>query len=166
MVVSRLPAGCRVDAFSSRPLDYASASQRATSAYRGPVASCPLAPLLLFATRLPAGCRVTCCRVLPPRIIFQRTATSRVQTMATACRAVAIIVDFVVRRAIAIVVDVVVRRAVAIIVVDFVVRRAVLIIVVDVVVRRAVTIIVDVVVHHAVAIAVVNFSKAPHSQID
>ena len=69
--VSRLPAGCRIDASSSCPLDSASASQRATSAYRGPVASCPLVPLLPFASRLPAGCCVACCRVPPPRIALQ-----------------------------------------------------------------------------------------------
>ena len=83
----------------------------ATSAYRGPVAFCPLAPLLPFASHSPAGCRVACCRVPPPRVTFRRAAASRVQTMATARRAVAIIVDFVVRRAVAIVVDIVVRRA-------------------------------------------------------
>ena len=99
-----------------------SASKHATLAYQGPVASCPLAPLLPFASRLPAGCRIACCRVPPPRIIFRRAATSRVQKMATARCAVAIIVNFIVRCAVAIVVDVVVRRAVAIIVVDFVLR--------------------------------------------
>ena len=62
--------------------------------------------------------------------------------MATACRAIAIIVDFVVPRAIAIVVDVVVRCAVAIIFVDFAVCRAVSIVVVNVVVRHAVAIVV------------------------
>ena len=123
----------------------------ATSAYRGPVAFCPLAPLLPFASHSPAGCRVACCRVPPPRVTFRRAAASRVQTMATARRAVAIIVDFVVRRAVAIVVDIVVRRAVAI-VVDVVVRRAVAIVVVDVVVRRAVAIFDDVIVRRAVAI--------------
>jgi len=124
----------------------------ATSAYRGPVAFCPLAPLLPFASHSPAGCRVACCRVPPPRVTFRRAAASRVQTMATARRAVAIIVDFVVRRAVAIVVDIVVRRAVAI-VVDVVVRRAVAI-VDDVIVRRAVAIIVDFVAPRAVAIVV------------
>jgi hypothetical protein len=88
----------------------------ATSAYRGPVAFCPLAPLLPFASHSLAGCRVACCRVPPPFVTFRRAAASRVQTMATARRAVAIIVDFVVRRAVAIVVDIVVRCAVAIIV--------------------------------------------------
>jgi hypothetical protein len=54
--VSPLPVGCRVDASASHRLDSASASKRATLAYRGPVASCPLAPLLPFASRTPAGC--------------------------------------------------------------------------------------------------------------
>jgi hypothetical protein len=54
-----------------------------TSAYQGPVTFCPLVPLLPFASHLPAGCRITCCRVPPPRITFCRTAASRVQTMAT-----------------------------------------------------------------------------------
>jgi hypothetical protein len=69
----------------------------ATSAYRGLVAFCPLAPLLPFASHSPAGCRITYCRVPPPRVTFRRAAASRVQTMATARHAVAIIVDFVVR---------------------------------------------------------------------
>ena len=124
----------------------------ATSDYQGPVAFCPLATLLPFASHLPASCRVPCCRVPPPRVTFRRAAASRVQTMATARRAVAIIVDFVVRRAVAIVVDIVVRRAVAI-VVDVVVRRAVAI-VDDVIVRRAVAIIADFVAPYAVAIVV------------
>ncbi len=47
MVVSRLPAGCRVDASASRPLDSASA---ATSAYQRHAASCPLAHFFLFAS--------------------------------------------------------------------------------------------------------------------
>ena len=38
-VVSYLPASCCVDASASRPLDFASTSQCATSAYRGPTAS-------------------------------------------------------------------------------------------------------------------------------
>ncbi len=123
----------------------------ATLAYRGPVAFCPLAPLLLFASHSPAGCRVACCRVPPPRVTFHRAAASRVQMMATARRAVAIIVDFIVCRAVAIVVDIVVHRAVAI-VVDVVVRRTVAIVIVDVVVRRAVAIVNDVIVRRAVAI--------------
>jgi hypothetical protein len=80
---------------------------------------------------------------------------SRLTRPATARRAVAIIVDFVVRRAIAIVVGIVVRRAIAI-VVDVIVRPAVAIVVVDVIVRRAVTIVNDIVVRRAVAI-IVNF---------
>ncbi len=123
----------------------------ATSADRSPVAFCLLAPLLPFASHSPAGCRVACCRVPPPRITFCCAATSRVQTMATARRAVAIIVDFVVRLAVAIVVDIVVRHAVAI-VVDVVVRRTGAIVVVDVVVRRAVAIVNDVIVRRAVAL--------------
>lgn len=61
-VVSHLPAGCCVDASASRPLDFASTSQRATLAYRGPTASCPLElePLLLFASRSPTGCHIVC----------------------------------------------------------------------------------------------------------
>ncbi len=123
----------------------------ATSAYQGPAAFCPLAPLLPFASHSPAGCRVACCRVPPPRITFRRAAASRVQTMATARCAIAVIVDFVIRRAVAIVVDIVVRRAVAI-VVDIVVCRAVAIVVVDVVVRRAVAIVDDVIVRRTVSI--------------
>jgi len=38
------------------------------NAHQGPVASCPLAPLFPFASRSPAGCRIACCRVPPPRI--------------------------------------------------------------------------------------------------
>ena len=61
-VVSHLPAGCCVDASASRPLDFASTSQRATLAYRGPTASCPLEleHLLLFASRSPTGCHIVC----------------------------------------------------------------------------------------------------------
>ena len=47
MVVSRLLAGCRVDASASRPLDSASA---ATSAYQCPAASCPLAHFFPLAS--------------------------------------------------------------------------------------------------------------------
>ena len=68
----------------------------ATSAYRGPVAFCPLAPLLPFASHSPAGCRVACCRVPPPRVTFRRAAAARVQTMATVRRTVAIVVDVLV----------------------------------------------------------------------
>ena len=46
MVVSRLPAGCRVDASASCPLNSASA---VTSAYQRPAASCPLAHFFPFA---------------------------------------------------------------------------------------------------------------------
>jgi hypothetical protein len=123
----------------------------ATLAYRGPVAFCPLAPLLPFASHSPAGCRVACCHVPPPCVTFRCAAPSCIQTMATARRAIAIIVDFVVHCAVAIVVDIVVRRAVAI-VFDVVVRRAVAIVVVNVVVRRAVAIVDDVIVCRAVAI--------------
>jgi hypothetical protein len=122
-----------------------------TSAYRGPVAFCLLAPLLPFASHLPAGCRVACCRVPPPRVTFRRTAASRVQTMATARRAVATIVNFVIHCAVAIVVDIVVRCAVAI-VVDVVVCRAVAIVVVNVVIHRAVAIVDDVIVRRTIAI--------------
>ena len=53
---------------------------------RNLVASCPLAPLLLFASRLPAGCRVACfhgcrvacCRLPKPRVTFCCAAASRV----------------------------------------------------------------------------------------
>ncbi len=87
-----------------------------TSAYRGPVAFCPLAPLLLFASHSLAGCCITCCHVPPPCVTFICTAASHVQTMATTHCAVVIIVDFVVRRAIAIIADIIVRRAVAIVI--------------------------------------------------
>ena len=55
-VVSRSTAGCRVD----------------------PIASCLLAPLLPFVSRLLAGCRIACCHVPPPRVTFCRTAVARV----------------------------------------------------------------------------------------
>ena len=76
--VSPLPVGCRVDASASHRLDSASASKRATLAYRGPVASCPLAPLLPFASRTPAGCYIACCCVPLPRVTFRRTAAAHV----------------------------------------------------------------------------------------
>ena len=53
-----------------------SASKHATLAYQGPVASCPLVPLLPFASRMPAGCRIACCCVSPPRVTFRRTAAA------------------------------------------------------------------------------------------
>ena len=77
-VVSRLTAGCRVDASASHPLDSASASKCTTSAYRGPIASCLLAPLLPFVSRSPAGCCIACCRVPPPCVTFCCAATARV----------------------------------------------------------------------------------------
>ena len=80
MVVSRSTAGCHVDASASHPLDSASAFKRATSACRGPIASCLLAPLLPFVSCLPAGCRIACCRVPPPCVTFRRTAATRVQS--------------------------------------------------------------------------------------
>jgi len=43
-------------------------------AYRGPITSCLLAPLLPFASRLLAGCRIACCHVPPPRITFRCAA--------------------------------------------------------------------------------------------
>ena len=75
-VVSCSLAGCHVDASASCPLDSASASQHATSAYWCPVASCPLMPLLPFASCFPAGCPVACCCMPPPCITF--AAASRV----------------------------------------------------------------------------------------
>jgi hypothetical protein len=42
------------------------------------VASCPMAPLLTFATHLLVGCRVACCRVPPPCVTVRRAAISRV----------------------------------------------------------------------------------------
>jgi hypothetical protein len=77
-VVSCSTAGCRVDASASDPLDSASASKRSTSADQGPIASCPLAPLLSFASRLPAGCRIACCHVPPPRVTFRHAAAARI----------------------------------------------------------------------------------------
>jgi hypothetical protein len=71
-------AGCRVDASASHPLDSASASKRATLAYQGPAASCLLAPLLPFVSRLPAGCHIACCRVPPPHVTFRHAAATRV----------------------------------------------------------------------------------------
>ena len=46
-----------------------------------------------------------------PCVTFRCAATARVQTMVTVCRAIANVVDVIVRRAVAIVVDVAVRRA-------------------------------------------------------
>ena len=71
-------AGCRVDASASHPLDSASAStsKHATSAYRGPIASCVLAPLLPFVSHSPTGCHITCCRVPPPCVTFCRAAAA------------------------------------------------------------------------------------------
>ena len=34
--------------------------------------------LLSFASRLPAGCRIACCRVLPPCVTFCRAAAARI----------------------------------------------------------------------------------------
>ena len=48
------------------------------NAHRGSVASCSWVPLFPFASRLPAGCRVACCRVPPPRFTFCCAAASRV----------------------------------------------------------------------------------------
>ena len=98
--VSCLPAGCRVDVSSSYPLDSASASQRATPAYRGPVASCTLVPLLPFASRLPAGCRVACCRVLaataalplPPVGVATPPTASAIVTIVMATAVVVVVV--------------------------------------------------------------------------
>ena len=73
-VVSCLPAGCCVDASASCPLDSASAYQRATLASWGPIASCLLAPLLPFASCLPACCRVACCCVSLPHVSFRCAA--------------------------------------------------------------------------------------------
>ncbi len=78
VVVSRLMAGCRVDASASHPLDSASASKSATLAYRGPIASCLLAPLLPFDSRSPAGCPIACSHMPPPRVTFRRAAAAHV----------------------------------------------------------------------------------------
>ena len=48
------------------------------NAHQGSVASCSWVPLFPFAFRLPAGCRVACCRVPPPRFTFCCAAASRV----------------------------------------------------------------------------------------
>ena len=48
------------------------------NAHWGPVASCPLAPLFLFASRSPAGFWIACCCVTPPRVTFYCAASSRV----------------------------------------------------------------------------------------
>ena len=152
-------------------LDSASASQRATLAYQGSVASCPLAPLLPFASCLLAGCCVTSCHVPPPHVTFHRAAAARVQTMATVHCPIAIIIDVVVFCAVAIVNDVVVHRAVVIAIVNVVVRRAVAIVVnivhhcvvIIVVAHCAVTVIVNVVLHRAIAI-IVYFRSILHTQ--
>ena len=47
-IVSCSMAGCHIDASASHPLDSASASKRLTSAYWGPITSCPLTPHLPF----------------------------------------------------------------------------------------------------------------------
>jgi hypothetical protein len=73
-----LTAGCCVDASTSHPLNSASASKHATTAYRGPIASCLLAPLLPFVSRLPAGCRIACCHVPTPCVPFCYAAAARV----------------------------------------------------------------------------------------
>ena len=59
------------------PLVFSTLSQL-LNAHRGSVASCPWVPLFLFASHLPAGCRVACCRVPPPRFTFCCAAASRV----------------------------------------------------------------------------------------
>jgi hypothetical protein len=59
-------------------------SARRNLGLSSPFAFCPLAPLLPFASHLPAGCRIACCRVPPPRVTFRCAAASHVQTMATA----------------------------------------------------------------------------------
>ena len=46
------------------------------NAHRGSITSCPRTPLFPFASRLPAGCHVTCCRVPPPCFTFCCTAAS------------------------------------------------------------------------------------------
>ena len=75
MVVSRLPAGCCVDASASRPLDSASA---ATSAYQRPATSCPLANFFPFAS----VCWLVIASPLvaspPPYVAFCHTAASPV----------------------------------------------------------------------------------------
>jgi hypothetical protein len=75
MVFSCLPAGCRVDASASRPLDSASAR---TSAYQLLAASCPLVHFFPFAS----VCWLVIASPLvappPPCIAFCCTATSRI----------------------------------------------------------------------------------------
>ena len=75
MVVSCLPAGCRVNASASRPLDSASAT---TSAYQRTAAYCLLAHFFPFAS----VCWLVIASPLvappPPCIAFRRTAASRV----------------------------------------------------------------------------------------
>ncbi len=75
MVVSRLPAGCRVDSSASRPLYSAST---ATSAYQRPAASCPLAHFFPFASF--CWLVIVSPLVAPPSpcIAFRRTAASHV----------------------------------------------------------------------------------------
>jgi hypothetical protein len=59
------------------PLVFSTLSQL-LNAHRGSVAFCPRAPLFPFASHSPAGCRVVCCRVPPPRFTFCCAAASRV----------------------------------------------------------------------------------------
>jgi len=134
-----VPAGCRVASLRT-----ASASQRAAASWLA-VSSLspmhrPLSSLLLTSVAIVVVVIVARHAVVPSR-----------------SRAVAIIVDFVVRRAVAIavvvVVNVVVARPAVTIIVNIVVHRAITI-VVDVVVHHAVANVVDVVIRHAVAIVV------------
>ena len=75
MVVSHLPAGCRVDSSASCPLDSASTT---TSAYQRPAASCPLAHIFPFASF--CWLVIASPLVVPPLpcIAFRRTAASHV----------------------------------------------------------------------------------------
>jgi len=75
MVVSRLPAGCRVDASASRPFDSASA---ATYDYQRPTASCPLAHYFPFATVFWLVIASPIVAHPPPCIAFRHTAASHV----------------------------------------------------------------------------------------
>jgi hypothetical protein len=71
MVVSRLPAGWRVDASASRPLDSAST---VTTAYQCPAASCPLVHFFPFASVCWLVITSPLVALPPPCIAFRHTS--------------------------------------------------------------------------------------------
>ena len=67
---------CRMVVASMLPPLVLSTLPLLLNAHQGHVASCPLVPLFPFASHLPAGCCIACCRVHLPRIIFCCAAAS------------------------------------------------------------------------------------------